>query len=145
MKPIPPVIDMYVAGLKTHDVVQIAGAFSEELEFISPVAVLNKPQFLAMLTALYAGFPDWSYEHDAPCLDGDQVAICWRQAGIHTGVFALPGLKPIAPTQRRVQIPDQTFFYRVRDNQIVQIRPDPIPGGAPSGILQQIGIATPPV
>lgn len=44
-----------------------------------------------------------------------------------------------------MKIPDQYFFYRVIDEQIVEIRPDPIPGGAPRGILEQIGIQTPPL
>lgn len=39
-----------------------------------------------------------------------------------------------------VNIPEQYFFYKVRNNQILEIRPDQVPGGAPQGILEQIGI-----
>jgi hypothetical protein len=44
-----------------------------------------------------------------------------------------------------VQIPAHYFFYRVEGEQIVEIRPEPIPGGAPRGILEQIGIEAPPL
>jgi hypothetical protein len=35
--------------------------------------------------------------------------------------------------------------YRVADERIVEIRPNPVPGGAPRGILEQIGVAMPPL
>jgi len=54
-------------------------------------------------------------------------------------------LEPIAPTGKTVTIPEQFFFYKVRDDRIIEIRPEPIAGGAPGGILQQIGVTTPPV
>ena len=57
----------------------------------------------------------------------------------------MPGLDPIESTGPTVSIPAQYFFYRVTNEEIVEIRPDPIPGGAPRGILEQIGIETPPL
>ena len=50
-------------------------------------------------------------------------------------------LEPGAATGRAVTIAEQYFFYKTRDDQIVEIRPDPVPGGAPGGILEQIGVA----
>jgi hypothetical protein len=44
-----------------------------------------------------------------------------------------------------VQIPEQYFFSTVRGGKIVRIRPDAVPGGAPGGILEQIGIRSPPL
>jgi hypothetical protein len=55
----------------------------------------------------------------------------------------MPGIEPVEPTGRAVTIPDQHFFYRVVDELIVEIRPDPIPGGAPGGILEQLGVEAP--
>jgi len=49
----------------------------------------------------------------------------------------------VPATGKRVKIPKQIFFYRVPDNLIVEIRPEPIAGGAPQGILQQIGVKWP--
>jgi hypothetical protein len=44
-----------------------------------------------------------------------------------------------------VTIPEHFFFYRVRDDRLVEIRPEPVPGGAPGGILEQIGVERPPL
>jgi len=49
----------------------------------------------------------------------------------------------VPATGKKVTIPEQFFFYRVRGDQIVEIRPDPIAGGAPKGIFEQIGVEWP--
>ncbi len=146
MNTIPPVIWTYIHGLKNHDVDGIGRCVSSDLAFIAPNKTLNSQQFLQMLRALYAGFPDWHYEHDAPELRHDVIAVKWHQGGTHLGTFALPGLTPIQATGKSVQILEQYFFYKVRGEAITEIRPDPIPGGAPGGILEQITHApeTPP-
>lgn len=139
MTEIPPVLDAYIAGLKAHDVDRIAATVSDDVAFVTPARTLDKPRFLAMLRALYAGFPDWHYDHDEPEHRGEWIAVKWRQGGTHTGTFAWPGLEPVPPTGRVVTIPEHFFFYRVRDGLLVEIRPEPVPGGAPWGILEQIG------
>lgn len=135
----------YVEGLKARDVDAIARTVSEDLAFVGTTRTLTKPRFLDMLRALYAGFPDWHYDHDAPEVEGERITIRWRQGGTHTGIFALPGIEPIAASGRTVRIPAQHFHYRVKGDRIVEIRPDPIPGGAPRGILEQIGVPSPPL
>lgn len=142
---IPAVLRTYIDALKGHDVDAIAGTVSDDLAFVTPARTLDRDQFLQMLRALYAGFPDWHYDHDEPEWRGDVIAIKWRQGGTHTGVFALPGLVPVLATGKRVTIPPHHFFYRVRGDKIVEIRPEPVPGGAPRGILEQIGVALPPL
>jgi predicted ester cyclase len=140
---IPSVIWTYMQGLKEHDVAGIAATVSDELAFVTQTKTLTKDQFLQMLSALYVGFPDWHYENDPPELRDEVVAVKWRQGGTHTGTFALPDFEPVPPTGRRVQIPEQYFFYTVRGGTIVRIRPDAIRGGAPGGIFEQVGIRSP--
>lgn len=89
--------------------------------------------------------PDWRYDHDEPEWREDMIAVKWRRGGTHTGTFALPGLAPVPATGKRVTIPEHHFFYRVRGDKIVEIRPEPVPGGAPRGILEQIGVELPPL
>jgi len=141
----PAVLLRYVDGLQTHDVDKIAGTVADDLVFISATRRLDKPQFLAMLRALYTGFPDWSYACDGVELNDGVYAIKWRQGGTHTGTWSLAGMAPIPPTGKPVRIPEHYFFYRIRGDQIVEIRPDPVPGGAPRGIVEQIGVAVPPL
>lgn len=142
MADIPPVLRSYINGLKTHDVQMVASAVSEDLAFVSLGRTLNKSQFLDMLRALYTAFPDWHYDHSQPEVREGDIAIKWRQCGTHSGTFAMSGLDPIEGTGRTVTIPEQYFFYKIRDDKILEIRPEPVPGGAPHGILAQIGVTT---
>jgi predicted ester cyclase len=139
---IPEILFKYIAGLKGLDVNQIAGTVADDLRVVTPATIVNKEQFLAFLHALYTAFPDWHYDHDGPELRGEEIAVRWRQSGTHTGTFTLPGVTAVA-SGKKVTIPEQFFYYRVHDNRIVQIRPDPIAGGAPQGILEQIGVGWP--
>ena len=143
MNSIPPVLWTYIEGLKNHDVEGIGRTVSEDLAFITPSKTLNRREFLQMLRAIYAGFPDWHYEHDAPELRQTVIAVKWRQGGTHTGTLALPGSTPIPATGKTVRIPEHSFFYVVRGDAIAEIRPEPVPGGAPGGILEQIGVTRP--
>jgi len=142
---VPSVLLTYIEGLKAHDVRKVADTVSDDLAFVSATRTLNKAEFLRMLGALYTGFPDWHYNHDAPEWHGDLLAVKWRQGGTHEGVFAMPGMDPVAPTGRKVRIPEHYFFYRVAAERIVMIRPEVVAGGAPRGILEQIGVPVPPL
>jgi hypothetical protein len=142
----PPVLLDYVEGLKTHDIARIAGTVAEDLLFISATRILDKAQFLKMLTALYAGFPDWTYEYNVIEDRGQgNYAIKWRQGGTHRGTWAMPGMDPIPPTGRSVRIAPHYFYYRIVKDKLAIIFPEPILGGAPRGILEQIGVALPPL
>ena len=142
---VPVTLRVYIEGLQARDVDKIAGSVAERLIFVAATRTLSKPQFLAMLRALYAGFPDWHYDYDGVELSDGVYAVRWRQGGTHTGTWNLSGMDPIPPTGKTVRIPEHYFFYRVQGDQIIEIRPDPVPGGAPRGILQQIGVALPPL
>lgn len=145
-RPIPHVLTEYVSGLVSHDIGKIATTVSEDLLFISATRILRKAQFLDMLNALYSGFPDWLYEYDAVEDRGQgNYAIQWRQSGTHTGTWSMPGMDPIATTGKQVTIPPQYFFYRVANEQVVLIFPEPVIGGAPRGIIEQICEDVPPL
>ena len=143
MKPIPAVFLDYVAGLEAHDVERIAATMADNLRVVTGDRHLGKAEFLPFLRALYAAFPDWRYDHDPPEWHGDLIAVRWRQGGTHLGEFCLPGMLPIAPTGKQVTIPAQYFRYRVGNDKLVLIQPEAIAGGAPRGILEQIGATDP--
>ncbi len=145
MSDFPLVLRTYIAGLKAHDVNAIDGTVADDLLVVTDRRALTKEQFLGMLRAIYEGFPDWHYDHDAPELRDGVIAVKFRQGGRHTGTFAMPGLEPVQPTGTLVQIPPHYFFYRLREEKIVEIRPEPVLGGAPRGIFEQIGIRRPPL
>ena len=136
----------YVAGLKAHDVPAIGASLAEEVRFVTPVKTMAKPAILEFLAALYAGFPNWSYDHDEPVRrDEGSYSILWRQRGTHTARLAFPGFEAVPATGKIVVIPEQRFFYLLGDEGLTEIRPDPISGGAPRGIFEQIGVEQPPL
>jgi hypothetical protein len=133
-------------GLKTHDIELIGSTFANDIRFVTPAKIMKRDQILDFLSALYRGFPNWSYDHDEPLLfDDGTIGVNWRQGGTHTGHLEFPGFIGVSPTKRKVQIPEHYFYYRVVHNQLIEIRPDPIPGGAPRGIFEQIGVEDPPL
>ena len=136
----------YVEGLKSHDIAIIGESLSENVKFVTSVKTMIKPAILEFLTALYAGFPDWNYDHDDPVREHDgSYSILWRQGGTHKAKLDLPGFAAVPATGKSVIIPEQRFFYRVGSAGLTEIRPDPIPGGAPRGIFEQIGVEQPPL
>lgn len=142
----PAPLHLYVSGLKSHDLEKIAASFAPGILFVTPARTMEHDEILAFLSALYLGFPDWSYLHHAPVHHGgDRFSIRWRQRGTHTGTLTFPGCDPCPATGTRVTIPEHDFHYRVTDSGLTEIRPDPIPGGAPRGIFEQIGIPQPPL
>lgn len=141
MKPVPTVLSEYIQGLKTHDLSLIARSIAADVKIVLPSRALTKSSFLGFLAALYSAFPDWDYQHDDPEVVGeDRIAVKWYQGGTHTDVLILPGRAAVAPTGKQIRIPEQFFFYQIVADQIIEIRPEAISGGAPWGILEQLGI-----
>jgi hypothetical protein len=60
----PQVLIDYVSSLVDHDLDGIAATLAEDLIFVSATRILDKQQFIAMLSALYAGFRDWNHGHE---------------------------------------------------------------------------------
>ena len=143
---IPPPLELYMEGLRSHDLGKIGASFAEDIRFVTPARTMGADEILTFLAALYQGFPDWSYDNDPPVLTGDgAIGVKWRQGGTHTGPLAFPGFHSYPATGRQVTIPEHFFYYRVDDRGLHEIRPDPIPGGAPRGIFEQIGVEHPPL
>jgi predicted ester cyclase len=143
---IPEALISYIAGLKTHDVELIGSTFADDIEFVTSAKTMKKEQILDFLAALYRGFPDWKYDHDEPVVTKEgEFGVKWRQGGTHTDHLEFPGFEGVAPTGKTVVIPEHFFYYKVVENKLTEIRPDPIPGGAPRGIFEQIGVDVPPL
>lgn len=146
MPSLPIALAQYVEGLKNHDVEKIGSSFDPEVVFVTPARTMGYDEILAFLSALYRGFPDWHYDHDPPVLQDDgSIGVLWRQGGTHTGRLEFPGFDAWAATGVVVTIPEHFFYYRVGEFGLTEIRPDPVPGGAPRGIFEQIGVELPPL
>lgn len=148
MSQLPIPLARYIKGLSSHDIPLIASSFSVDTIFVTPAKTMRRDEILEFLTALYRGFPDWSYAYDEGELDfreDGMIGVKWRQGGTHTGTLVFPGFAGVPATGRSVKIPEHYFYYRVDDDAVVEIRPVPVPGGAPRGIFEQIGVELPPL
>ena len=143
---VPPALELYIDGLKSHDLEKIGASFADGIVFVTPARTMVRDEILAFLGALYRGFPDWNYDQDPPVPREDgMIGVLWRQGGTHTETLEFPGFEAYSATGKSVAIPEQFFYYRVAENGLTEIRPDPVPGGAPRGIFEQIGVALPPL
>jgi hypothetical protein len=143
---IPPPLALYMEGLRSHDLAKIEDSFAGDIRFVTPTRTMGSGEILSFLTALYRGFPDWTYDNDPPLLtDEGAIGVKWRQGGTHTETLAFPGFDSYPATNRKVTIPEHFFYYLVDDLGLHEIRPDPVPGGAPRGIFEQIGVEHPPL
>lgn len=142
----PAPLLLYMDGLRTHDIAKIGNSFADGVRFVTPVRSMDREQTLGFLKALYTGFPDWRYDNDPPTLQADgSWGIKWRQSGTHSRTLALPGFPEVPATHRKVLIPEHFFYYQVDGAGLTEIRPDPVAGGAPRGIFEQIGVELPPL
>ncbi|NIP98793.1 MAG: nuclear transport factor 2 family protein [Akkermansiaceae bacterium] len=146
MPDVPAALSTYMEGLKTHDLDKIASSFADGVVFVTPARTMKRDEILAFLAALYRGFPDWHYDHDPPVFREDgAIGVKWRQGGTHTDTLEFPGFDACPATGKSVTIPEHFFYYRVGETGLREIRPDPVPGGAPRGIFEQIGVELPPL
>ncbi len=88
-------------GLRTHDVARIGAALADTLRFVTPARVMEKPQTLAFLAALYTGFPDWHYDNDPPALRAGRelggALAAGRDAYRPAGLPRIPGRRTHRP------------------------------------------------
>ena len=145
MATIPPVLLDYIQGLAAHDVERVAGTVADDLRFVAATRVLDKPQFLAMLRALYTGFPDWHYDHDP--IEARADLLCREVAA---GRHPYRDMEPVgdgsdSPDRQAGAYPRALFLLQGCGESHRRDPPGSDSGGAPRGILQQIGVEAPPL
>lgn len=141
------VVEAYFKALDQGDLNTVSRYVSADLIFDNPVEAMNYTEFLAFMRGLLGGFPDMKFGHAGLKIHGTEIAAQLKITGTHTQMLALPmpGLKPIKPTQTKVSLPEQYFYYTVRDGKITHIRAEPMPHAGIIGLLEQIGVRLPPI
>ncbi len=141
--PADPVKRM-VACLEAKDVAQAATHIHDDFGFSGFGSdPLNKEQFLSLMKALFAAFPDWSYRPRELRADGDAVRFKTQVTATHTGMLAGldPGMAPLPATGKKVTLPQDQVECTIRDGKVVTMKVDVPEGGGIPGILAQIGHA----
>ncbi|KAJ2984156.1 hypothetical protein NQ176_g170 [Zarea fungicola] len=86
---------LYLAVSNQHNVTEMRKFYSPTIRIndvpTNPTAVTDT------FTELWQGFPDWSWEARHIIIEGNYIAVQFKQSGVHTGIF-----KGIQPTGRHV-------------------------------------------
>jgi predicted ester cyclase len=140
-------VERYFEALEAKDLAAISDIVADDLEFVTPVEPLDKQTFLDFLRGLFKAFPDWRFDHGPIEATGNTASTRLRMSGTHTETLELPmpGVKPVAPTAKKVVLPEQRFDYTVRGGKIVRIESEPVPHAGIVGTLEQVGVRLPPL
>ena len=99
---------------------------------------IGKQAFLGAMKAQLDAFPDYSENPSDLREVGEVVHFVAHVRGTQNGTLALPGIDPILPTGRRIELPPEPAWVRVKDSRLLVYHVDPVPGGGVRGILSQI-------
>ena len=106
---------------------------------------LDRRAFLAMMSALRNGLPDFSFHLSKPRERGEEVEALIAVAGTNTRDLALPefGLPLIPYAGVAIQLPQEQATFRVKEGAVAEMRVEALPGGGLDGLLQQIDTELP--
>jgi len=139
----------HLKALDYRDIKNAGEWLHEDIVFHTSIKPLNKEETLDLFDSIFDAFPDWEVLHDDLLLDadGEHVHVNIQMKGTHTNTLILnmPGMKPIGATQKKVALPKQKFTYRVVDDRVVDIVPEPMPEGGLFHLLKQIEAKMPPL
>jgi predicted ester cyclase len=136
----------HLKALQNRDIKDAADWLADDVLFHSSVKTLNKNETLDLFDSIFDAFPDWDIAYGDLIIENDLVQVPLHMKGTHTNtlMLAIPGMKPIAATSNSVVLPKQIFRYRVMDDKIIEVLPEPKPESGLFAILKQIGAKLPP-
>jgi len=133
-------------SIEQGDFSRLSALLTDDMVFCGPVPEpLNKQQYLALISALRAGIPDWKFHFYDVRVEGRFVSMNTRLSGTHSRVMPgfMPGMPSQVPTGRRFQLPVERIEFALEGNLIARIHIDPVTGGGVTGMMEQLGILIP--
>lgn len=103
---------------------------------------LDSSDFMSIHRALGSGIPDFRFNYEFLKEKGGVVTVKFHITGTHTKSLPAPyaGLRTTAPTNKPIEMPDETVEFNVRDNKIQRMQVERVEGGGLPGLLKQIGV-----
>lgn len=104
--------------------------------------VLDASGLMSIHRALGSGMPDFRFNYEFLKEKGGIVKVKFHITGTHMKSMPAPyaGLKSIPPTNKSVDMPDETVEFNVRDNKIQKMDVAHVDGGGLPGLLKQLGV-----
>lgn len=103
---------------------------------------LDGSDFMSIHRALGSGIPDFRFNYEFLKEKAGIVTVKFHITGSHTKSMPAPyaGLRTIAPTNKPINMPDETVVFNIRDNKIQRMQVEHVEGGGLPGLLKQIGV-----
>ncbi len=137
----------YIQAVERHDLSAVKNLIDPNARIVGPAPTpIGKDQFVAMVTALLKGFPDWKFHAGDFQEDGDVCRFKMQITGTHRGELTLPfpGAPPtIRATGKSVKSPELHPEYTVKNGKIVAMKIDAPPGGGVMNLVSQLGVSMP--
>lgn len=137
-----------MTALQAQDKAASAALMTDDFSFSGPVPVpLNKQQYLGLQWALFAAIPNWNTNASNYAEQGDKVTLTVQITGTQTGTLenVIPGVPPIPPTGKSIQLPQEGITLTVRGDKVANFAVATVPGSGVPGIFAQIGHPLPPM
>ena len=99
---------------------------------------IGKREFLGAMKAQLDAFRDCSENPSDLREVGEVVHFVAHVRGTQTGTLGLPGIAPVLATGRRIELPPEPAWLRVKNSRLLVYHVDPVPGGGVHGILSQL-------
>jgi hypothetical protein len=99
---------------------------------------VRKPEFIAAMKAQLDAFPDYSENPTNIEEREDTVHFVAHVTGTQRHALVFPGMSPVPPSGRRIQLPPEPAWVRVKDNKLMLYHVQAVPGGGVQGIIEQL-------
>lgn len=136
----------FMTALQSGDIELAANTMADSFTMSGFAAkMLNKGEFLAMYSKILTSMPDLSFNINELHEVNGEVRVPVQITGTNTNNLDLSmfGIQPIAATGLAVMLPQVNVTYSVKDNQVISMQFESVPGGGIEGLLQQVGAELP--
>jgi hypothetical protein len=130
----------------SKDLDSAASYLAEDFQFSGPVPEpVDSKQWLGLMKAMNAAFPDINYHTRILGVDGNVVKTASQLSGTHTNDLDLStmGLGVIPATGKSFSIPEEQGEATVKDGKITSMHLNTGQDSGLMGILKQLGVEPP--
>jgi predicted ester cyclase len=139
-------VKKFMRAGETGDWQTFADCMADDYVFTVHTIRQGKREMLSSQKAMWAAFPDLSFNLHITAEQGNVVKATFRITGTHTGTLIPPvpgSFLSINPTGKKVSLPENTVEYIVRGDTIAEQHVTEHPNSGWKGILKQLGVDDP--
>lgn len=134
---------LFFNAIESQDFHLLSQMLDPEFLYYGPTPdPFDKETWLDFQRAVQHAFPDWSYNISKLEKKDHYVEAIVHITGTHLQELALPleGIKPILPTNKRIEMPIEHAWIKCREGKIKELKVENQFHGSLPGLLQQLGV-----